>query len=29
MLPGDLSAGLFDRATPFHLDPGQTLFSRR
>ena len=26
MLPGDLSAGLFDRATPFHLDPGQTLF---
>jgi CRP/FNR family cyclic AMP-dependent transcriptional regulator len=26
MLPVDLSAGLFDHATPVHLDPGQTLF---
>lgn len=26
MLPADLSAGLFDRARPVHLDPGQTLF---
>ena len=26
MLPADLSARLFDRATPVHLDPGQALF---
>jgi CRP/FNR family cyclic AMP-dependent transcriptional regulator len=26
ILPVDLSAGLFERARPVHLDPGQTLF---